>query len=297
MIRTYRIDHIAQVVDNHDAQVEVMTDVFGFTATHSWHGNGFRGTRLAVPGNRGHSWVVMHAEDGGTGIHHVAIEVPDLAAAQAELGRRGVGVEVLEEGRWIAASLSPPAHQPGLPVWIRGPQAPGLPGESPLRTETPHPEGTVGITAINHVCQAFADRDELSSWLTDLAGFVEVWRTPDGTYPDMADLVLSIPGSEIYWEIMSPVGDGSFVERFLGRQGPVGHHVTFEVADWEHALTVCEQREVPIFGVEEGFVDDARWKHLFIRPQYTAGTLVQLFWESRPGVWVRSKHVAPVEKG
>ncbi|WP_203596375.1 VOC family protein [Actinomadura bangladeshensis] len=136
-------------------------------------------------------------------------------------------------------------------------------------------------------------RDELARWYHDLAGFVQVWRTADDEHPDMADLVLNIPGSAICWEVIMPRGEDSFIERFLAKGGPGAHHVTFEVADWDAAMAACEHHDTPTFDDEEGVTDGAAWKHTFIHPKKTGGVLVQLFWEERPGVWVRSDKVPP----
>src|SRR5690606_28183762 len=69
------------------------------------------------------------------------------------------------------------------------------PSSSPANGRAALDGPSLGIVALDHVCQAFPDRDELARWYRDLAGFVQVWRTPEGAYPDMADLVLNIPGS------------------------------------------------------------------------------------------------------
>ncbi len=87
--------------------------------------------------------------------------------------------------------------------------------------------------------------------------------------------------------------EDSFIERFLAKGGPGAHHVTFEVADWDAALAACEHYDTPTFDDEEGVTDGAAWKHTFIHPKKTGGVLVQLFWEERPGVWVRSDKVSP----
>lgn len=306
-MRIYRVDHVAQVVDDLAAQIRSLTTVFGFRVTHRWHDPdaGYRGARLSVPGTRGHSWVVMEPDGsealvpswyerngGRPGLHHVGVEVLDLPATLAELKERGVGTTVLDPERWVEASLSPPGHGAGMLFWLRGPGRAGLPGEERARDRQPHDDrGTVDVVAVNHVCQAFPDRDKLAAWYSELAGFVELWRTPEGQYPDMADCVLGIPGSAIFWEIMSPRGPDSFVDRYLGKKGPVGHHVTLQVGDWDRAIAACAAHGIPTFGVESGTVDGAEWKHLFIHPRDAAGTLLQLFWEGAEGVWVRSKHV------
>jgi methylmalonyl-CoA/ethylmalonyl-CoA epimerase len=121
----------------------------------------------------------------------------------------------------------------------------------------------------------------------------EIWRTPENEHPDMADLVLEIPGQETFWEIIQPVGEESFIERFLERRGPSIHHVTFQVSDWDRAVSACEQHKAPLFDENSGVTDGARWRDAFIHPRHTGGMLVQLFWEESPGVWIRSDKTRP----
>ena len=198
-------------------------------------------------------------------------------------------------GRWLEASLSPPEHGPGVLWRLRGPGSLDMCGDT-SGTEAPpgSPDGPpLGVVALDHVCQAFPDRDALARWYHGLAGFVQVWRTPEDEHPDMADLVLNIPGSTICWEVITSRGEDSFIDRFLERSGPAAHHVTFEVDDWDKAMAACEHHGTPTFDDEEGVTDGAAWKHTFIHPKHTGGVLVQLFWEERPGVWGRSDKIPP----
>jgi methylmalonyl-CoA/ethylmalonyl-CoA epimerase len=309
-VQIYRIDHVAQVAPDLDAQVGRLEGLFGFRRVRSWDdpGEGVRGTRLEIPGSRGQAWEVVAPsgegsslqtwldEHGGRpGLHHVGAEVPDLEAVQAELEVRGIKATDGARGRWLEASLSPPEHGPGVLWRLRGPGSLDMCGDSSASVaETGSPDGpSLGIVALDHICQAFHDRDELARWYHDLAGFVQVWRTADDEHPDMADLVLNIPGSAICWEVIMPRGEDSFIDRFLAKGGPGAHHVTFEVDDWDKALAACEHHGTPTFDDEEGVTDGAAWKHTFIHPKHTGGVLVQLFWEERPGVWVRSDKVPP----
>jgi methylmalonyl-CoA/ethylmalonyl-CoA epimerase len=195
----------------------------------------------------------------------------------------------------VEASLSPPEHGPGVLWRLRGPGHLAMLGDDDaVAVEAQRADGpTLGIRQIDHICQAFHDRDELADWYTDLAGFVQVWRTAEDEIPDMADLVLNIPGSSICWEVITGRGEDSFVDKFLARNGAAAHHVTFEVADWAAALAACDARDTPTFDFEEGVKDGAAWKHTFIHPKHAGGVLVQLFWEERPGVWVRSDKIPP----
>lgn len=309
-MRIYRIDHVAQVAPELEPQVRLLEGLFGFTRVRSWDNpaEGCRGVRLAVPGSWGHTWEVLAPagddspvqafiddHGGRAGLHHVGAEVPDLAAAQAELEKAGIKPTGGVAGRWLEASLSPPEHGPGVLWRLRGPGDLAMCGDNggPVTAE-PSDAPSLGIVGLDHVCQAFRDRDELARWYADLAGFVQVWRTPDDEHPDMADLVLNIPGSSICWEVIMPRGEDSFIERFWDKNGAAAHHVTFEVADFDQAMAACRHHDTPTFGENEGSTDGAAWRDTFIHPKHTGGVLVQLFWEERPGVWVRSDKIPPV---
>lgn len=310
-MRIYRIDHVAQITPDLEKQVGLLETLFGFRKTVSWENpdQGVRGVRLAVPGSWGQVWEVLapsgptgswvqgalDANGGRGGFHHVAAEVPDLAVARAELEKLGIAVTEGTGGDWIQAVLTPPEAGGGVPFRLRGPGSLALCGDeeaSPAATE-PQSGPDLGIVLLDHICQAYRDREELARWYSDLAGFTEVWRTPIDLIPDMADLVLNIPGSSTCWEIIMPRGEDSFIDRFLAKNGPSVHHVTFQVADWEAALAACDHYEIPTFDEETGVKDGAAWKHRFIHPKHTGGVLVQIFWEEKPGVWVRSDKIAP----
>lgn len=308
MLDIYRVDHVAQVTSDLDSQVDLMQELFGFRLLRTWDSpdDQCRGARLDV--GAGHAWEVlaptsdesplqgfMDAKGGRPGLHHVAVEVPDLDTARAALEDRGIKPTDGPTGGWIEASLSPPDKGAGVLFRLNGPGQHTLCGDDHTGDAPSAGDGasSLGVVAIDHVCQAFADRDELAAWYRDLAGFVQVWRTPLEEHPDMADLVLNVPGSSICWEVIMPRGEESFIERFLDRSGPDVHHVTMEVADWEQAMAACDHHGVEPFGSNEGTTDGAAWKDTFLHPKQTGGVLVQLFWEQRPGVWVRSDKIPP----
>lgn len=314
MLELYRLDHISQVVPKLDPQVELMEGLFGYRRMRSWESPeaGCRGVRLAVPGTWNQHWEVLEPlgddspfgrwldEHGGRGgLHHVAFEAPDIAAVEKQLSERGIEPTAAEAGRWIEASLSPPEQGPGVLFRIAGPGDHSMCGDDLGDRPKGGPAAgagdvpSLGVVQIDHVCQAFRDRDELAKWYEDLAGFVQVWRTPDDEHPDMADLVMNIPGSSICWEIIMPWGEGSFIERFLERSGPAAHHVTVEVRSFDEALRACEHHGLEPFDANEGQTDGARWRDVFLHPKQTGGVLTQLFWEERPGVWVRSDKIPP----
>lgn len=310
MLRFYRIDHISQAAPELAPQVARLVNLFGFRPLRSWENpaEGCSGVRLAIPGSWNQHWEVLaplgdgspmaaflESQGGRGGLHHVAVEVPDLEDTLATL--KGAGLEPTAQmpGRWVESSLSPPDKGPGVRFRLRGVGSTAMCGDDPGISKpvpaTELGEPNLGIVGIDHICQAFMDRDELADWYRDLAGFVQVWRTAEDEIPDMADLVLSIPGSSISWEVISPRGEDSFVEKFWNRSGAACHHVTFEVEDWDKAMEACRHHEAPTFDDEEGVKDGGAWKHTFIHPKHTGGILVQLFWEEMPGIWCRSDKI------
>lgn len=309
MLEIYRIDHISQVVPELEPQVALMEGLFGYRRMRAWESPqaGCRGVRLAVPGTWNQHWEVLAPlgddspfgrwiEDHGGrgGLHHVAVEVSSLERVETELAARGLEPKHAEPGKWIEASLSPPDQGEGVLFRLSGPGRHSVCGDDLKEFPASVATGdgpSLGVTQIDHVCQAFRDRDELARWYEALAGFRQIWRTPDDEHPDMADLVMNVPGSSICWEIIMPWGKESFIERFLERSGPAAHHVTVEVRDFEHALRACEHHGLEPFDESQGETDGAAWRDIFLHPRQTGGVLTQLFWEERPGVWVRSDKI------
>src|SRR3546814_14387172 len=84
-----------------------------------------------------------------------------------------------------------------------------------------------------------------------MLGTRQVWRTPDGAWPDFGDCILEIPGQRMHWEIIQPVGDDSFITSFLDRRGAAVNHVAFEVADFAAAKRACEFYALPTIPANE----------------------------------------------
>jgi methylmalonyl-CoA/ethylmalonyl-CoA epimerase len=314
VLNVYRFDHICQVVPDLGAQLKMLEGLFGFRRRRGWESaeEGCRGVLLDIPGSWGHRWELLepHGDDSpyqafldspqGPGIHHVAIEVPDVKVALEALEGLGVGADRRTVGpndRWCDFPFVPPERESGLLMRVFGPGYPSGCGDSGTETGGPRiafdrnaPQ--LGIVAIEQVGHGYWDRDELVPWCEAALGMHEVYRTPEGKHPDIATLVLTIPGTHIRWEIIQPVDQTSFVQRFLDRKGAAAHHVTFEVADWEAALKACEHHDIPTLDINEGTTDGAAWRDTFIHPRYAGGFLVQFFWEERPGAWSRSDKVS-----
>lgn len=302
MIKFNRIDHIGMVVPELEPQVKLMEDLFGFkrSSRREDKEEGYRAVMLEMPGTDRIGWEVLEPLgqgsslqefiDGprGPGVHHVSVEVPDVNAAAEELRSKGLHPSLEDAPGQLAIHPDHGGHGFLFRFFEPG-RRPSGEQEQPSHGNN----GSAGITRLDHLCHAYPDREELRDWYQSIFGMREIWRTPDGEHPDIADLVLEIPEHETFWEIIQPVGDESFIQRFLDRRGPSIHHATFKVADWEQAQQACEDRGAPLFDENSGETDGARWHDAFIHPRNTGGILVQLFWEEQPGVWIRSDKIRP----
>jgi catechol 2,3-dioxygenase-like lactoylglutathione lyase family enzyme len=301
MIDIKRFDHIGMVVPDLEQQTGLLSGLFGFRQTHTWdRDGGARGALFDVPGKTGVQWEVLSPAGGGPlqefidgpngpGLHHVTIEVPDATAAASEL--QGDGVQPTVNGRRVA--IGPDAGGEGFTFQLRsfGDTGPCTNGADVTSIQPPGgTENTLGIVAIDHICHAYPNRDELARKFGHMFGMRQIWRTPDGEHPDFADLVLETP-AQLLWEVIMPKGDESFIQRFLDKRGPSIHHIAFEVADWDTAIAACEFHGIPVFDESTGETDGAKWRDIFIHPKHTGGMLVQFFWEEKPGVWIRSDKV------
>lgn len=304
LVEIKRFDHIGMVVPDLEPQVDLFAGLFGFQRKESWEDaeRGVRGVTMEVPGKQGLRWEVLAPLrpesalqafiDGpnGPGLHHVAIEVPDVANAAKALKEAGVKA-VIEDGR---AVIGPEGGGEGFTFNLCSSDTAGCAngGSAPAIQAPDGRPHTLGITQIDHICHAYPDRDELARKFGEMFGMRQIWRTPDGEHPDFADLVLETPG-QMLWEVIMPKGDESFIQRFLDKRGPSVHHIAFEVEDWDKAIAACEHHGIPVFDESTGETDGAKWRDIFIHPKHTGGILVQFFWEEKPGVWIRSDKVRP----
>ena len=297
MLRISRINRIGMIVPELETQVEQLEGLFGFRAGEPYTdvaGDALR-VHLSVPGRSDIDWEVLvpkgqysrwrravEEPPGPLGIFHIDLEVPDLDAALGEL--REAGIDPWREAvgsEYVKYSIHP-RHSHGILFLLTGPEE-----EEAPRPPPPEDRGdTLGIVAINHLSHAYRELDPLMDWYERVLGMRSVYRSQENGSRVFDTGVLETPTRQMRWEVIRPVGDSSFVQRFLDRRGPGIHHVTFEVGDWDRALAACASHGVTVFGEQDGTTGGARWREAFIHPRQTGGMLVQFFWEERPGVWV-----------
>lgn len=92
--------------------------------------------------------------------------------------------------------------------------------------------------------------------------------------------LLNMPDRQGQVEILAPLGEDSFLHRYLAEHGPGVHHVTIEVKDIDAAVEYLRDE----MGIEpyRGVWSDGQWRQTFIHPRDSGGVLYQLF-EWLPG--------------
>ncbi len=102
--------------------------------------------------------------------------------------------------------------------------------------------------------------------------FLHSWEAHDGQ--DFSGSVSQVRGTGIEFEVISPAGPRSFVQKFLDEQGPGLHHITAEVEDIDEAAAEMERLGMKPFG---GITFDGMWRLTYIHPKDSGGILWQLF--------------------
>lgn len=119
-----------------------------------------------------------------------------------------------------------------------------------------------------------ADWRAQSQKLERLLGFKFLYSFPASEQTGFDGSISQVPGTGIEFEVLSPAGTNSFVQRFLDEQGPGLHHITVEVPDINEAAAELQRLGMKPFG---GIQDDGAWHLTYIHPKDSGGILWQLF--------------------
>ena len=129
----------------------------------------------------------------------------------------------------------------------------------------------ISDTLLDHVAVAVERHsDAWPRYAGDLAGR---WRSGGwGTGFAPAQLEYA-NGKKI--EILAPhrADENDFLRRFLDRNGPGPHHLTFKVGDIDDALADAADAGYQPINVD---LSDSTWKEAFLHPRDATGALVQL---------------------
>jgi methylmalonyl-CoA/ethylmalonyl-CoA epimerase len=133
----------------------------------------------------------------------------------------------------------------------------------------------MGIKRLDHVCWAVRKLDDALPLLTKLMGMKVVgqWQNEDTGFRGVS---LEVPGGTAHFELLEPLGDDSYLHRFLDERGPGLHHVTFEVDDVDATAGAIKDYGIePFRGVQRGH----GWAETYIHPKDSGGVLFQFYTE------------------
>lgn len=130
------------------------------------------------------------------------------------------------------------------------------------------------LKRIDHISMAAPDWKRQSDRLERLLGFklLHSWEAHDDQ--DFSGSVSQVRGTGIEFEVISPDGPDSFVQKFLDGQGPGLHHITAEVHDIDEAAAEMDRLGMKPLG---GITFDGMWRLTYIHPRDSGGILWQLF--------------------
>ena len=143
------------------------------------------------------------------------------------------------------------------------------------------------IKRIDHVSLAVRDRAKALEFFTKALGARQVWS--EGWPSQGFHWTLLELGDSCLLELIDPLGEASFLERFLEKRGDGAHHITLHVDDLGKTKRALDERGVPTFGYSEPYPG---WKELYIHPKHAFGVLLQ-FAEFDPLHWVKPGDTVP----
>ena len=155
------------------------------------------------------------------------------------------------------------------------------------------------IRRIDHVSIAVRDLESAKRFFCDTLGGREVYSATEAA--DGFRWTAIALGSSCALELIDPVGEDSFLHRFLDRRGDAAHHITMQVHDLAAARAAIESRGVPIFGYNDA---DPAWTYFYVHPKHAFGVLLQ-FAEFDPAAWAQalpdpapeSSRTGPIQAG
>jgi methylmalonyl-CoA/ethylmalonyl-CoA epimerase len=150
---------------------------------------------------------------------------------------------------------------------------------APLRDTTPYHDGVTDMTTdrleisrIDHVSLAVKDYGRAADFFQGIFSAVPGAHAEDSR-KKFTWKIFSL-GDLSRLELVSPTGQGSFLDGFLSDRDGGVHHITLQTPDILKARKFLDEKNVPYFGYNE-YVGGI-WKELFIHPRDAFGVLIQI---------------------
>ena len=137
------------------------------------------------------------------------------------------------------------------------------------------------IKRIDHVSIAVRDFEKAKKFFEGVLGAIPGSHASDDSMKYKWHIFSAGDLSRL--EIISPTGQGSFLDGFLKNREGVVHHITFQTSDIQKAKAVLDAANIPYFGENE--YPGGIWKELFIHPRDAFGVLIQIA-EFTPDDWL-----------
>ncbi len=131
----------------------------------------------------------------------------------------------------------------------------------------------LGVKRVDHVSMAVWDLEQQVAFFEKVFGWTVAGRFTNER-EGYRGVVMDIGPGQPQWEILEPLGEQSFLRKFLRERGPGIHHVTMEVEDADAAAEHLRQCGIEPFGGPRVSWD---WKEFFVHPKDTNGVLFQLY--------------------
>jgi methylmalonyl-CoA epimerase len=281
MIVVKHLDHISMAAPQWEPQAKLLERLLGFRFLYGFPAGeaDFDGSISQPPGIEmefevispvgGDSFVQRFLDANGPGLHHITMEVPDIddAARQMEALRIQPFGGISDDGAWKITYIHP--KDSGGILWQLF--QPYRRHEAVDRSTT---GGAAGVKRVDHVSMAANDLERQTEWQRRVFGMEERGRWRDETL-GYDGCVMSIPGSDLQFEIMAPFRNDSFVARFLEQRRAGMHHICCEVESVAGAIAGLRREGIEAHG---GLIEGWR-RHTFVHPRDSGGVLFQLFEE------------------
>ncbi len=101
-------------------------------------------------------------------------------------------------------------------------------------------------------------------------------------------------GTKLEFIEPNPSAGSDFIRRFLHRNGPGPHHLTFKVTDIETSMANATAAGYPVVNQD---LSDPDWKEAFLHPKQSHGIVIQLAQPGSDSGWEEPSPLPPSEQG
>lgn len=125
------------------------------------------------------------------------------------------------------------------------------------------------IKGINHVGIVVNDVEEYAAFLKNTIG-AEIVETV--AFPEAGQTSCLVQFGDSKYELMSPLGDGGVVGKFLAKNGQGFHHISLLSDDFDADVAALEAKGIKIIGISE----TGGMRYAFTHPKTSGGILYEI---------------------